>query len=382
MRIRLDPQHASKVHSTRAELDKATAMAKARPGDQTAEAARVQVIYVCYSSIFVYFMRFVACLARRVVVMYMPGPCTRCADAPAGQCIMNACAAQSPSRAASASCTMGFCDHVCDDSAAGCAHASNWSTDCALLLCLLQAWSACLRATGPAKVKEAMAFVGSLLEAAAAADETESSDDEADDSTPAASRNGSSSSYGRRGAAPQSQSKRAKTDGSADGNKANGEEEGEGSGSSRKRVKKVLVFAHHSGVLDDVQAWLHQQHVGCMRIDGSTPPAQRQQAVELFQVRYDSVLLVYALREASQVMHCWSPCWQPSGNGCIYFYLFLFLVSKLHQNNGLGMDMHSCVCVHGLTRCTQILNVSSSSSVCIMCWGLESLSSAIQPPPQ
>jgi SWI/SNF-related matrix-associated actin-dependent regulator 1 of chromatin subfamily A len=52
-------------------------------------------------------------------------------------------------------------------------------------------------------------------------------------------------------------------------------------------TQKVLVFAHHKGVLDTIEAAVskHLKGVGHMRIDGSVPPAERAARVKKFQTK-------------------------------------------------------------------------------------------------
>ncbi|KAG2440577.1 hypothetical protein HYH02_010160 [Chlamydomonas schloesseri] len=108
-----------------------------------------------------------------------------------------------------------------------------------------QAWSAAYRATGPAKLTEAKAFLSRLLER------------DADDLT-----------------ATQAAAAAAAGGGGGGG----GEEAGGGGGPC-----KVLVFAHHQEVLNGLQEHLQQSKVMHMRIDGSTPPPEREKAVAAFQ---------------------------------------------------------------------------------------------------
>ncbi len=48
-------------------------------------------------------------------------------------------------------------------------------------------------------------------------------------------------------------------------------------------LTKVLVFAHHRFMLDAVQSFLRHHGVRHIRIDGATPPSQRQQLANAFQ---------------------------------------------------------------------------------------------------
>ncbi|XP_059444119.1 uncharacterized protein LOC132176025 [Corylus avellana] len=46
---------------------------------------------------------------------------------------------------------------------------------------------------------------------------------------------------------------------------------------------KFLIFAHHKPMIDSIYEFLLKKKVGCIRIDGSTPPASRQALVTDFQ---------------------------------------------------------------------------------------------------
>ncbi|MED6200451.1 hypothetical protein PIB30_085242, partial [Stylosanthes scabra] len=46
---------------------------------------------------------------------------------------------------------------------------------------------------------------------------------------------------------------------------------------------KFLIFAHHQPMLDAIHEFLRKKKVGCIRIDGGTPAASRQQLVTDFQ---------------------------------------------------------------------------------------------------
>ncbi|KAJ1418730.1 SNF2-related, N-terminal domain [Sesbania bispinosa] len=46
---------------------------------------------------------------------------------------------------------------------------------------------------------------------------------------------------------------------------------------------KFLIFAHHQPMIDSIHEFLLKKKVGCIRIDGSTPAASRQQLVTEFQ---------------------------------------------------------------------------------------------------
>ncbi|KAE8077150.1 hypothetical protein FH972_015741 [Carpinus fangiana] len=46
---------------------------------------------------------------------------------------------------------------------------------------------------------------------------------------------------------------------------------------------KFLIFAHHKPMIDSIYEFLLKKKVGCIRIDGSTPPASRQTLVTDFQ---------------------------------------------------------------------------------------------------
>ncbi|KAH7546640.1 hypothetical protein FEM48_Zijuj01G0222900 [Ziziphus jujuba var. spinosa] len=51
---------------------------------------------------------------------------------------------------------------------------------------------------------------------------------------------------------------------------------------------KFLIFAHHQLMIDSIHQFLLKKKVGCIRIDGSTPPASRQALVTDFQEK-DSI---------------------------------------------------------------------------------------------
>ncbi|KAG5112735.1 hypothetical protein JHK82_036004 [Glycine max] len=51
---------------------------------------------------------------------------------------------------------------------------------------------------------------------------------------------------------------------------------------------KFLIFAHHQPMIDSIHEFLLKKKVGCIRIDGSTPAASRQQLVTDFQEK-DSI---------------------------------------------------------------------------------------------
>ncbi|KAK7243364.1 hypothetical protein RIF29_38157 [Crotalaria pallida] len=46
---------------------------------------------------------------------------------------------------------------------------------------------------------------------------------------------------------------------------------------------KFLIFAHHQSMIDSIHEFLIKKKVGCIRIDGGTPAASRQQLVTEFQ---------------------------------------------------------------------------------------------------
>lgn len=46
---------------------------------------------------------------------------------------------------------------------------------------------------------------------------------------------------------------------------------------------KMLIFAHHLSIIDAIEAHMLANHVRSMRIDGKTPPAQRQELCNDFQ---------------------------------------------------------------------------------------------------
>lgn len=86
-----------------------------------------------------------------------------------------------------------------------------------------------------------------------------------------------------------------------------------------EQEEKLLVFAHHTDVLDGIEAHLKKVQIGYVRLDGSTPTAGRQDLVDKFQsaesVRVFLGSMTAAgqgvtLTAASQVLICeqaWTP---------------------------------------------------------------------------
>ncbi|NXK96372.1 SMAL1 protein, partial [Formicarius rufipectus] len=62
---------------------------------------------------------------------------------------------------------------------------------------------------------------------------------------------------------------------------------------------KFLVFAHHKIMLDSVVAELEKKHVEYIRIDGSTPSAERQSLCQKFQFSEQQVVAVLSLTAAN-----------------------------------------------------------------------------------
>ncbi|KFZ66160.1 SWI/SNF-related matrix-associated actin-dependent regulator of chromatin subfamily A-like 1, partial [Antrostomus carolinensis] len=62
---------------------------------------------------------------------------------------------------------------------------------------------------------------------------------------------------------------------------------------------KFLVFAHHKIVLDAIVAELEKKHVEYIRIDGSTPSAERQSLCQKFQCSERQVVAVLSLTAAN-----------------------------------------------------------------------------------
>uniref|UniRef100_A0A1A7YWU4 SWI/SNF-related matrix-associated actin-dependent regulator of chromatin subfamily A-like protein 1 n=1 Tax=Iconisemion striatum TaxID=60296 RepID=A0A1A7YWU4_9TELE len=63
--------------------------------------------------------------------------------------------------------------------------------------------------------------------------------------------------------------------------------------------EKFLVFAHHKLVLDHITAELVKKDVGFIRIDGSTPSAERQQLCEKFQFSSNACVAVLSITAAN-----------------------------------------------------------------------------------
>ncbi|TSK92942.1 SWI/SNF-related matrix-associated actin-dependent regulator of chromatin subfamily A-like protein 1 [Bagarius yarrelli] len=62
---------------------------------------------------------------------------------------------------------------------------------------------------------------------------------------------------------------------------------------------KFLVFAHHKKVLDSITQELTQKEIGHIRIDGSTPSAERQQLCEKFQFSEQRCVAVLSITAAN-----------------------------------------------------------------------------------
>ncbi|CAJ1404327.1 unnamed protein product, partial [Effrenium voratum] len=63
---------------------------------------------------------------------------------------------------------------------------------------------------------------------------------------------------------------------------------------------RFLVFAHHLAMLDSLEAFLRTQAVPYIRIDGSTPMAQRSRYVDAFQQNQDVQVALLSLTACSQ----------------------------------------------------------------------------------
>ena len=86
-------------------------------------------------------------------------------------------------------------------------------------------------------------------------------------------------------------------------------------------LEKFLVFFHHQSLADALSAALQKHSVSFIRIDGATPAAQRQQAVDLFQssashrvalLSITAASTGFTLTAASTVIFAelfWSPAW-------------------------------------------------------------------------
>ncbi|XP_042989344.1 SWI/SNF-related matrix-associated actin-dependent regulator of chromatin subfamily A-like protein 1 isoform X3 [Carya illinoinensis] len=59
---------------------------------------------------------------------------------------------------------------------------------------------------------------------------------------------------------------------------------------------KFLIFAHHQPMIDSIHQFLLKKKVGCIRIDGSTPPASRQALVTDFQEKEATKAAVLSIR--------------------------------------------------------------------------------------
>uniref|UniRef100_A0A8C5HPY8 SWI/SNF-related matrix-associated actin-dependent regulator of chromatin subfamily A-like protein 1 n=1 Tax=Gouania willdenowi TaxID=441366 RepID=A0A8C5HPY8_GOUWI len=63
--------------------------------------------------------------------------------------------------------------------------------------------------------------------------------------------------------------------------------------------EKFLVFAHHKLVLDHITTDLRKKNIGLIRIDGSTPSAERQQLCEKFQFSTNTCVAVLSITAAN-----------------------------------------------------------------------------------
>lgn len=61
---------------------------------------------------------------------------------------------------------------------------------------------------------------------------------------------------------------------------------------------KFLIFAHHQSMIDSIHEYLLKNKVGCIRIDGSTPSALRQDLVTDFQKKETIKAAVLSIRAA------------------------------------------------------------------------------------
>uniref|UniRef100_M1A0E0 Chromatin remodeling complex subunit n=1 Tax=Solanum tuberosum TaxID=4113 RepID=M1A0E0_SOLTU len=59
---------------------------------------------------------------------------------------------------------------------------------------------------------------------------------------------------------------------------------------------KFLIFAHHQSMIDSIHEYLLKKKVGCIRIDGSTPSALRQDLVTDFQEKETIKAAVLSIR--------------------------------------------------------------------------------------
>ncbi|XP_040990338.1 SWI/SNF-related matrix-associated actin-dependent regulator of chromatin subfamily A-like protein 1 isoform X4 [Juglans microcarpa x Juglans regia] len=59
---------------------------------------------------------------------------------------------------------------------------------------------------------------------------------------------------------------------------------------------KFLIFAHHQPMIDSIHQFLLKKKVGCIRIDGSTPPASRHALVTDFQEKEATKAAVLSIR--------------------------------------------------------------------------------------
>ncbi|KAI5618620.1 SWI/SNF-related matrix-associated actin-dependent regulator of chromatin subfamily A-like protein 1 [Silurus asotus] len=104
--------------------------------------------------------------------------------------------------------------------------------------------------------------------------------------------------------------------------------------------EKFLVFAHHRRVLDSITKELTDKGISHIRIDGSTPSAERQQLCEKFQFSEQSCVAVLSITAANM--------------GITLHTADLVVFAELFWNPGILIQAEDRVHRIGQTRCVDI----------------------------
>jgi SNF2 family DNA or RNA helicase len=93
-----------------------------------------------------------------------------------------------------------------------------------------------------------------------------------------------------------------------------------------KEGNKIVVFAHHQGVLDTLQELMEDKGIKLIRIDGKTDSKKRQTYVEQFQNDKETVIALIGITAA----------------GKMYFYLLPFqkMMSYLYLKSMFPCCLH------------------------------------------
>uniref|UniRef100_A0A8B9KY65 SWI/SNF-related matrix-associated actin-dependent regulator of chromatin subfamily A-like protein 1 n=1 Tax=Astyanax mexicanus TaxID=7994 RepID=A0A8B9KY65_ASTMX len=104
--------------------------------------------------------------------------------------------------------------------------------------------------------------------------------------------------------------------------------------------EKFLVFAHHKKVLDSISKELTDKGVNYIRIDGSTPSAERQQLCERFQFTHQSCVALLSITAANM--------------GLTLHAADLVVFAELFWNPGILIQAEDRVHRIGQTSCVDI----------------------------